>query len=149
MFCFHVCMCTTLVPGACQSQKRMLGFPRARVTNDYELPYGCWELNTGPLQEQQVPLTAEPPLQLLPMAFETSGYSALATNIPAQAHSMSCPIELLRKRWTHIIQRVHEPVRADLLGAQDSQGALEDQHAYSPICRDKAHQRRPRQGQNI
>lgn len=25
-----------------------------------ELPQGCWELNSGPLQEQQVSLTAEP-----------------------------------------------------------------------------------------
>lgn len=26
-------------------------------------PYGCWELNLGPLEEQPVVLTAEPPLQ--------------------------------------------------------------------------------------
>ena len=33
------------------------------VTEDYELPCGCWELNSGPLQEQQVLLTTEPPFQ--------------------------------------------------------------------------------------
>ena len=28
-----------------------------------EPPYGCWELNSGPLEEQPVPLPAEPSLQ--------------------------------------------------------------------------------------
>ena len=28
-----------------------------------ELPYGCWELNPGPLEEQSVLLTPEPFLQ--------------------------------------------------------------------------------------
>ena len=28
-----------------------------------ELPCGCWELNSGPLEEQSVLLTAEPLLQ--------------------------------------------------------------------------------------
>jgi hypothetical protein len=28
-----------------------------------EPPYGCWELNSGPLEEQSVLLTAEPSLQ--------------------------------------------------------------------------------------
>jgi hypothetical protein len=33
------------------------------VTDDCEPPYRCWELNPGPLQEQQVLLAAEPSLQ--------------------------------------------------------------------------------------
>ena len=33
------------------------------VTDGYEPPCGCWELNSGPLEEQSVLLTAEPSLQ--------------------------------------------------------------------------------------
>jgi hypothetical protein len=33
------------------------------ITDGCELPYGCWELNSGPLEEQPVLLTAEPSLQ--------------------------------------------------------------------------------------
>lgn len=34
------------------------------LTDGCEPPHGCWELNSGPLQEQQVLLTAGPSLQL-------------------------------------------------------------------------------------
>jgi hypothetical protein len=34
------------------------------VTDSFELPFGCWELNSGPLEEHSVLLTAEPSLQL-------------------------------------------------------------------------------------
>jgi hypothetical protein len=37
--------------------------PGTGVTDGWELPYGCWELNPGPLEEQQVFLIAEPSLQ--------------------------------------------------------------------------------------
>ena len=30
------------------------------ILDGYKLPCGCWELNSGPLEEQPVPLTAEP-----------------------------------------------------------------------------------------
>ena len=33
------------------------------LTNGCEPPCGCWELNSGPLGEQSVLLTTEPPLQ--------------------------------------------------------------------------------------
>jgi hypothetical protein len=33
------------------------------VTDGCEPPCGCWELNSGPLEEQSVLLTAEPLLQ--------------------------------------------------------------------------------------
>jgi hypothetical protein len=32
------------------------------ITDGCEPPYGCWELNSGPLEEQSVLLTAEPSL---------------------------------------------------------------------------------------
>jgi hypothetical protein len=41
-----------------------IGFSRTEVTEGYELPCRCWELNLGPLQEQPVLFTAEPFLQL-------------------------------------------------------------------------------------
>jgi hypothetical protein len=34
-----------------------------RITDGCEPPCGCWELNSGPLKEQSVLLTAEPSLQ--------------------------------------------------------------------------------------
>jgi hypothetical protein len=33
------------------------------ITNGCEPPCGCWDLNSGPLEEQSVLLTAEPSLQ--------------------------------------------------------------------------------------
>jgi hypothetical protein len=33
------------------------------ITDGCELPCGCWDLNSGPLKEQSVLLTAEPSLQ--------------------------------------------------------------------------------------
>jgi len=47
------------VPG----QKEMTRSPGTGVTDSCELPCGCWELNSGPLQEQLVFLTTEPSLQ--------------------------------------------------------------------------------------
>ena len=41
------------------------GPPGTRVTEGCELTYGCWEWNSGPLEEQPVLLTAESSLQLL------------------------------------------------------------------------------------
>jgi hypothetical protein len=43
------------------SQKKVC--PGTEVTYSCELPCGCWKLNPGPLQEQQVFLTIEPSLQ--------------------------------------------------------------------------------------
>lgn len=43
------------------------------VTDDCEPPHWCWELNPGPLQEQQVLLTAESSLQT---PFRESNYCA-------------------------------------------------------------------------
>jgi hypothetical protein len=40
-------------------EKRVLG----PITDGCEPPCGCWELNSGPLQEQSLLLTTEPSLQ--------------------------------------------------------------------------------------
>jgi hypothetical protein len=37
--------------------------PEEGLTDGCESPCGCWELNSGPLKEQSVLLTAEPSLQ--------------------------------------------------------------------------------------
>lgn len=37
--------------------------PKTEISDSDELPCGVWELSLGPLQEQPMVLTAEPPLQ--------------------------------------------------------------------------------------
>ncbi|CAO2588434.1 hypothetical protein LEMLEM_LOCUS4978 [Lemmus lemmus] len=37
--------------------------PGTGVTDSYELLFECWELNLGPLEEQQMLVAAKPPLQ--------------------------------------------------------------------------------------
>jgi hypothetical protein len=39
-----------------------VGSPETGLTDSWELPCGCWELNLSPLEEQPVLLTAEPSL---------------------------------------------------------------------------------------
>lgn len=55
------------------------------VTYHYELPWGCWELNMGPLLEREVFLTTGPSLQ------STSGFFTLFTKI--LLHCSSHPSE--------------------------------------------------------
>ena len=50
--------------------------PGTGVTDSCELPYGCWELNPGPLEEQSVLLTAEPFLQPQKI-FSTKSYKKI------------------------------------------------------------------------
>ena len=33
-------------------QEMVSGFMELQLLDSYELPYGCWELNSGPLEEQ-------------------------------------------------------------------------------------------------
>jgi hypothetical protein len=35
------------------------------AADNCELPSGCWDMNSGPLEEQSVPLTTEPSFQSL------------------------------------------------------------------------------------
>lgn len=59
--CLHACvMCT---PDTHGSQKSA-GPIGTGIMGGCELPCGCWELNSSPLQVQQVLLTAEPFLEL-------------------------------------------------------------------------------------
>ena len=47
------------------------------ITDDYETPRGCLELNSGPLEEQPVLLTTEPSLQPLKCVLKSSLIHAL------------------------------------------------------------------------
>lgn len=56
--CMYVC-----VPQACtmnQKSEKGIRYPGTEVTDSCELPDGCWEVNLGPLPEQQLLLTAKP-----------------------------------------------------------------------------------------
>ena len=47
------------------------------ITDGCETPCGCWELNSEPLEEQSVLLTAEPPLQPLHLVFLLRSFQIL------------------------------------------------------------------------
>lgn len=54
-----MCVCTPqYMPGVLRPEEGM-GSPETEVTDDCELPYGCWGLNLDPLEEQPVLLTAD------------------------------------------------------------------------------------------
>lgn len=66
-------MCDVLLPCMymCQTHawclwksEEGIGSPETGVTDGWEAPCGCWEMNTGTLKEQQVLLTVEPSFQL-------------------------------------------------------------------------------------
>lgn len=59
-FCPTIYLCTMYMQDP-QSEQR------ARVTDGHELPYRCWELNPGLLEEQPVVLATE--VSFLPHAF--------------------------------------------------------------------------------
>jgi hypothetical protein len=80
--CVSVCVCVSLCvsvsvygPLVCLVPEDA-GFHEAGVIGSCELQCGCWELNSGPLQEQQVPLTTEATFRLFstPHSLETWSY---------------------------------------------------------------------------
>jgi hypothetical protein len=52
VFCLHICLCESY------------GTSGTGVTDSCVLSCGCWELNSGPLEEQPVLFTVKPSLQL-------------------------------------------------------------------------------------
>jgi hypothetical protein len=54
IYLFYICKCRHQT-----HQKKVLDL----ITDGCEPPCGCWELNSGPLEEQSVLLTTEPSLQ--------------------------------------------------------------------------------------
>lgn len=60
VFCLQVCMCTTCVQYLWRPEVGVQ-VSATGVTGGCELPCGCWELSTDPLQDQPVLLTTESP----------------------------------------------------------------------------------------
>jgi hypothetical protein len=58
MYLFILCMCALSV--CIPARQKRVSDP---ITDGCEPPCGFWELNSGPLEEQTVLLTAEPALQ--------------------------------------------------------------------------------------
>lgn len=50
-------------------EKKVIRSPGSRVTNSGELSHGCWELNAGPFQGQQILFSIESSLQTLSNTF--------------------------------------------------------------------------------
>lgn len=72
MFCQHVCLCTTHMPGAFGSQKKSNRSLGMGAIGDFELPCEFQEENPGPLEEKQMFLVTElsiysPPFHLYEM----------------------------------------------------------------------------------
>lgn len=60
MFYLFVCLCATCMPGADRGQKRVLDHLGLELADAADQSYEGWELNPGPLEQQQVFLTIEP-----------------------------------------------------------------------------------------
>jgi hypothetical protein len=52
------------------------------ITDGCEPPCGCWELNSGPLEEQSVLLTAEPSLQHLQVTSKMEFWNTTLSPVP-------------------------------------------------------------------
>ena len=74
MYKYLACMSGCAPPAYLVLSKAREGFrcPESGVTGGFVLSCGCWELNSGPLQEQLVLLPAEPSPQLLEIVFKTN-----------------------------------------------------------------------------
>lgn len=57
-----ICLCTMRVSGV-QGSQNSIRSPWIRITDVCQLPYGCWELNSGPPERIAKALTAEISLQ--------------------------------------------------------------------------------------
>lgn len=79
VFCLHVCLCDGV---------RSSGI---EVIDRYELPYGCWDLNPGHLEEQPELLTAEPSFQPRMLLLKTLLNLAFSFQ-PLQTWSYSVPM---------------------------------------------------------
>lgn len=64
-----VCLYTMLIQGL-QRQEEDVGSPRTEIAGICEPVFGWWELNVGPLKEQQVPLALKPSIQSPTLGFE-------------------------------------------------------------------------------
>jgi len=76
-FYLNIYLCIWLHCSCPQTHQKRSSNP---ITDGREPPCGCWELNSGPLEEQPVLLAAEPSLRpLTPCCFNVSELSHLRT----------------------------------------------------------------------
>jgi hypothetical protein len=62
MFFLSVHLCTTCMPGVQGGQEKVSASLGAGITDGYGSPRLGWELNPGPVQEQQILYATEPSL---------------------------------------------------------------------------------------
>ena len=80
------------------------------ITDGYELPFSCWELTSGPLEEETVLLTTEPSLQPLSL-------KCLWSKIYSLLSMISTAISLVRLREVNRLPHLCPCVLAtDFLG---------------------------------
>lgn len=79
-YLLHRCLCTKCVQCP-RSPEESIVSPRTGVTGFCEQPKGCWELNSSPLEEQQVPLTTEPSRQSCKVVYNSFHNSSIITFI--------------------------------------------------------------------
>lgn len=73
------CMCIMSMPGTCGGQKRTPDVLESGVTDGCKPACVGWELNPGPVQDQQVLLTTALSLTPPPSTFEPYGLPILDT----------------------------------------------------------------------
>jgi hypothetical protein len=71
-----------------------VGISDLRVKDSCELPCGCWDLNSVPLEEQSVPLTAELSLQSPKVVFLFLSYVHWCFACMSVCVRVSDPLEL-------------------------------------------------------
>lgn len=67
--CMHTCAYTCVLVWCLWRPEEGIRSPETEVIQSCKFPHGWQEPKSGPLQEKQVPLTAEPSLQLTHEAF--------------------------------------------------------------------------------
>lgn len=97
-------MYITCVPG---TLKVRMPFLRAGVSDGWQLPSGHWEPNLGPVQEEQVILPVQPPLQTTPRSNMSQSATQASTHIWTDCGS--CLIKILIEERERIAQPLGAP----------------------------------------
>ena len=129
VFCLHMCLCE----GARSSW--------TRVTNSCELPYGCWELNLGPLEEQPVlfliELSLQPPGTVFLHFFSSSSANCTVFWVENLGPSHEYPLTLMIIRFSFF--RVYPSILCVFPGAKPKPSNLQTSWMnmwwviYSPV----------------
>jgi hypothetical protein len=85
-FIYFVCVSTLVNCSCLQTHQKRASGP---ITEGCEPPSSGWELNSGPLEEQTMLLTAEPFLQLCKLSFSIQNSLPPLSSVTATASSLS------------------------------------------------------------